>query len=130
MPALLFYFLLIWNELLSGGQAAIPHHLADLAVGYSVFTITGAIIFGDKWFRYGEVFSVFFDLVSRVSIFEINASKVYLIPPFMGLLKRPAEGFSQIAFIVFLLASTAYDGFRGTSIWLQLDLGLSRSTKV
>lgn len=120
-PALVFYFLLIWNELLSGGRAAQPEYLSNLVAIYSIITMIGVFVFGSVWLEKGELFSVFFGFVSKISIFEVRERVLTLRPPFVGLLEGSAEHISQILFIVFMLASTAFDGFRGTSVWFNLE---------
>jgi hypothetical protein len=124
-PALLFYFLLIYNELLSGGQAAIPRNLSNLVLEYSVLTMIGVLLFGrDTWFKYGEFLNVFFGLVGKVSPLYWDKGQLRLRAPFIGLLGGQVESLSQLIFVIFMLASTAYDGFRATSSWFQIDLGL------
>lgn len=125
LPALILYYLLIWNELLSGGTAAQPQNLARLLLDYSVITFAGAAIFGAKdWFNYGEFLSVFFKLVSKISPFTIREGKLRLRPPFIGLLEEKLTSFSLLIFILFMLSSTAFDGFRSTSTWFRLDLNI------
>lgn len=121
-PALILYFLFIWNEIVSG-EASIPRNLSTIILGYSFINVLGSYLFGLRdWFKYGEFFSVFFDLVGRMSPFEARGGKILLRPPLVGLLAKPAEGFSQVVFILFMLSSTAFDGFQATSSWLSLDL--------
>jgi hypothetical protein len=122
-PALIFYYLLIYNELLSGGEAAIPANLSGLILTYSLATVVGAVIFGtEDWFRYGEFFSVFFRLVGKISPIIYENKKIYLTNPCSMLLESVADSSWLVLFIVFMLASTAFDGFRGTTIWFQWDL--------
>ena len=124
-PALVLYFLFIWNEVVSGGDSAVPRNLTTLILGYSFINVVGAYLFGIKnWFKYGEFFSVFFELLGRLSVFEKKGNRIYLRPPFVGILGKPAESISQVVFILFILSSTAFDGFRETTAWLRLDLAL------
>src|SRR6187551_1615662 len=54
-----------WIELVYP-TPAVPAHIACFAVGYSVLTWAGMILFGrDAWIRHGEVFSVFFGTFAR-----------------------------------------------------------------
>jgi len=124
-PALILYYVILWYEMLSGGSAAQPQNLARLLLDYSIITFAGATLFGVKdWFKYGEFFSVFFGLVSKISIFVRRGNKIYLRPPFVGLLQEKLSSFSLLVFILLMLSSTAFDGFRGTSAWFKLDLNL------
>jgi hypothetical protein len=122
-PSIIFYYLLIYNELLSGGQSAIPEVLAKLVLLYTVVTVACAIAFGpETWFKYGEFLGVFFRLVGKISPVYKNQDKIYLRLPFSGLLNDSADSGWVVLFILFMLASTAFDGFRGTTIWFQWDL--------
>ena len=117
-PALAFYFLFIWLELFGGTT---PKSLSLVLTVYSVITLTGILVFGKSvWFKYAEFFGVFFGLIAKISPFEFRGSKLYLRPPFVGLLKGKAENFSLLLFILFMLSSTAFDGFRSTVQWVIL----------
>lgn len=122
-PAVVLYFLFIWNEVVAGGESAVPRNLSTIILGYSFINIVGSYLFGIRdWFRYGEFLSVFFNLLGRMSPFEEKSGKIFLRPPFLGVLSKPVESFSQVVFIIFILSSTAYDGFRETTSWLRFDL--------
>ena len=126
-PALICYFLLIWGELLSGGLAVRPKILSILILFYSSLTFSGAYIFGKDWFKYGEFFSVFFNLISKVSPLEYKDGKVFLRIPFSELQQQTALHFSQLFFILFMLSSTAFDGFHSTTVWIKFYLGLVKT---
>ena len=54
-----------WIELVYPNPA-VPLHLAWLAVGYSVLTFAGMMLFGrETWLRHGEVFTVVFGTFAR-----------------------------------------------------------------
>lgn len=117
-PALLFYFLLIWLELV--GQTS-PSKLSMILIQYTMIIAIGVVIFGkESWFRYGEFFSVLFRLIGKMAPVEYRLGKLYLRPPFVGLLKDKAEHFSLLLFTLFMLSSTAFDGFRETLPWVRL----------
>lgn len=123
VPAFIFYFILIWLELLSAGLGSQPSTLSIIILTYTFITIIGSYVFGIKnWFKYGEFFSVFFGLVSKISPVEYRDNKLYLRPPFVGLTKDKPRNFSLLFFILFMLSSTAFDGFRATSAWFSLNL--------
>lgn len=116
-PALLFYFLFIWIELF--GQTG-PFKLSFLLIQYTMLNFMGVFLIGkDNWFRYCEFFSVFFRLISKLAPVEYVSGKLLLRPPFVGLLKDKAEHFSLLLFVVFMLSSTAFDGFKETVIWYR-----------
>lgn len=119
-PALAIYFLLIWLELLSNGFAVNPHNLSEILIAYTFYTLLGAFVFGDEdWFRFGEFFGIFFGLISKVAPFEYRNKKLHLRPPFIGLIGESAKSFSLLMFILFMLSSTAFDGFHSTKTWLS-----------
>ncbi len=109
IPALIFYVLLIWLELLSGGLGVKPLSLSRILLIYSSLTFLGILIFGRVWFQYGEFFSVFFGLIGKLSPFARPGS----------LLEEKPTHFSLLLFIIFMLSSTAFDGFRATSTWIR-----------
>jgi hypothetical protein len=95
-----------------------PHALA-LAIGiYSAITWFGAAAFGaDAWFRNGDGFSVYFQLLSRLSPFgRREDGQLVARVPLSGLsISDPTPG--TIAFVAVMLGSTFFDGFSRTSIW-------------
>lgn len=114
-PALVFYFLFIWIELF--GETG-PKSLSVILVLYSAVTISGVLLFGKSaWFKYAEFFSVFFRLIGKIAPFELKGSKLYLRLPVVGLFEEKVEHFSLVLFILFMLSSTAFDGFRSTVQW-------------
>ncbi len=116
-PALVFYFLFIWLELV--GQTT-PFKLSIVLLIYTTINFLGVITFGKfNWFQYGEFFSVFFRLVGKISPIEFSAGRLHLRPPFVGLLKEKAEHFSLLLLVLFMLSSTAFDGFKETLPWLR-----------
>jgi len=64
-PAFAFYLALIWIELFVLPR---PATLATALVAYTALTLLGTLAFGSAaWFRHGEMFGVFFRLVSVLS---------------------------------------------------------------
>ncbi len=114
-PAFVLYMIFIGIELFA---ATTPFSLSVLLLQYSFITWIAVFLFGKKaWFRYGEFFSVFFRIVGLSSTFYQKKNNTYLRIPFSGLLKEKTADFSLILFILFMLSSTAFDGFRETNTW-------------
>lgn len=114
-PALVIYFGLIWLELLAKDIGTVPQNLAWLLIGYTALTLTAAYLFGkDAWFKYGELFSVFFGLVSRVSPINVREAHLSFRKPFIGLTESPGVSFSLLIFVLFMLSSTGFDGLKET----------------
>ena len=121
-PAFVIYFLLIWFELIGGTTPAV---LSLLLIRYTLINMAGVIVIGKKnWFSYCEFFSVFFNLIGKAAPVEVNSGKIYLRPPFIRLASGSAKHFSLLVFILFMLSSTAFDGFSSTTLWLRLSYRL------
>lgn len=113
-PALVFYFILIWLEILSEGLGARPQFLSILLLTYSFINILGSILFGkDVWFKYGEFFSVFFGIISKLSPLRLRSGSTTFSKE--DVLNTKADHPTLLLFILFALSSTAFDGFRSTT---------------
>ncbi len=117
-PALAFYFGFVWLELLSQGWSIVPSNLSLILIGYGLLTICGTLAYGKEvWFRYGDFFSVFFGLFGRISPVKYVDRKMYLRPPFVGLLDEDSHDISVLLFVLFILSTTSFDGLRETSVY-------------
>jgi hypothetical protein len=75
LPALSIFIIFVWIELIYNGSS-IPSQLALLTSAYSVYTVGGMLLFGkNAWLNRGEVFSVYFRILSRLSIFEFRINE-------------------------------------------------------
>ena len=127
LPALASYVVLAWIELLSYGWGIVPLNLASLLAIYGLTTTIGVVLYGKAaWFRYGDFFSVFFSLFGRIAIFEYNDNKVYLRPPFVGLLVGAKKSSIFLFFVLFMLSSTAFDGLKETTAYSSVTDWLAR----
>jgi hypothetical protein len=117
-PALAFYMAFIWLELF--GQVP-PRVLGLILLAYSLVNIGAAALFSPQvWFHYGEMFSVFLRLIGKIAPFDFEpgpAGSIRLRQPFIGLLQEPADHFSLMLFVLFMLSSTAFDGVHDTLPW-------------
>ena len=124
-PALALYMALIWIELFGFLQ---PRSLSLLLVVYTCVNFAMAWLIGKSaWFRYGELFSVYFRLIGRIApvAYEPVAGRqrdhvVRLRLPFAGLLRTHAEHISLLVFVLFMLSSTAFDGAHETRPWVAI----------
>jgi len=122
-PALLLYLLFIWMELF--GHTT-PLQLSVCLLGYTALTLVCAWLFGiEAWFRHGEFFAVFFRLVGLMAPVEYQPGEGRRVTfrlrlPLAGLLQRQTVDTSLVLFILFMLASTAFDGAHETQPWSQL----------
>ena len=131
-PALLLLFGFCWIELVYP-NAAVPAHLAILAIAYSALTWTGMAVFGRQtWLRHGELFSVVFGLFARFAPMDISCARDErrweLRPPGIGLLKESRASPSMTALVLLILSSVLYDGLLGTPEWSSFESALRAFT--
>ena len=73
-PAVVLLLAFAWLELVFPAPA-VPANIAWMALGYSVITWTGMLLFGrERWLRHGEIFALFFGLLTRFAPLEIRVS--------------------------------------------------------
>ena len=123
-PACLLLLAFCWIELVYP-NAAVPAHIACLAITYSILTWTGMLVFGrDDWLRNCEVFSLVFDTFARFAPTEFRDGRLLLRLPGAGLLDDRPVPTSMMAFVLLLLATVLYDGLIGTGEWAELESAL------
>ncbi|MGB1580390.1 MAG: hypothetical protein ACPHER_02655 [Nevskiales bacterium] len=120
-PALALYAGFIWLELLGGTT---PFSLAAWLCAYTLLNLLGIGLFGQRdWLRHVEFMGLFFALIARMAPLAVSQQQgrlqLRLRWPLAGLLTRPVQDFSQLAFILFMLSSTAFDGLHETRPWLR-----------
>jgi hypothetical protein len=126
-PACALLFAFAWIELVYPNPA-VPAHIACLAVGYSILTWTGMLLFGrDTWLRHGEVFAVFFGTIARFAAVAAEprntpeAPRLVVRPVGAGLLADAPVSTALTAFVLLMLASVLYDGLIGTPEWAAFE---------
>ena len=123
-PAVLALLGFTWVELVSGWGAA-PTDLTTAAVVYTVYTLAMQAIFGtETWSRNGEAFAVYFNLFSRLSVWETRERVVGLRPPLGGLPRlEPAPG--TVLFVTVMIGTVTFDGLSQGSLWNDLSVELA-----
>ena len=123
-PAVVLYMAFIWIELFGHTK---PMSLGLVLIVYTGINFAGAALVGkETWFRYGEFFSVFFRIIGKMAPFERERDadgapgRLRVRPPFVGLLETRAEHASLVLFVLFMLSSTAFDGFKETLPWVTI----------
>jgi hypothetical protein len=121
-PAIVLYGVFIWIELFANTG---PRSVAISLSAYTAMTLLGASIFGlQKWFHYGEFFSVFLRLISKLAPFEWvvvpGHTRLRLRRPFQALIRTSADHPTLPLFILFMLSSTAFDGAHETLPWVNI----------
>ncbi len=120
-PACILLLAFCWTELVYP-NAAVPAHIAWLAIAYSALTWAGMLVFGrDAWLQHGEVFSLVFGTFARFAPTEARDGRLLLRPPGAGLLDDRPVSTSMMAFVLLLLATVLYDGLIGTGEWAELE---------
>ena len=123
-PAVVLLLLFAWFELVFPAPRD-PAILAFAAVGYSVFTVAGMVLFGDAaWGRHVEIFSRFFRIVSWLAplrtVEEGGARRLALTFPGARLLEIGSLSAAGVVFVVVALATVSFDGLSRTFWWLDL----------
>jgi hypothetical protein len=117
-PALALYMAFICLELFAHTT---PFLLALVLLIYTGLNLFGVWLVGPSaWFRYCEFFSVFLRLMAKMAPLDVAPGRLRLRAPFTGLLEPAAENYSLVAFVLFTLSSTAFDGLRETLPWVHL----------
>lgn len=119
-PAVMLYLAFIGIELF--GHTT-PFSLSVALLAYTMLTVAMAWLFGiDTWSRQGEFFGVILGLVGRMAPAAYEPAgggrvAVRWRRPLSGLLEDNAAHSSLALIILFMLASTAYDGAHETLPW-------------
>ena len=113
-----------WIELASGWGEE-PATLVTAALVYSTFTFGAMAVYGvDAWIRCGEAFSVYFNLFSRMSVFERRERVVGLRPPLAGL-PRLDEVPGTVGLVAVMIGTVTFDGLSQGRLWKDLALELN-----
>jgi len=115
-PAVAGLVAFLWFELAYGvdiGQSVIlisPESIAVATLIYTAVTFLGMTLFGvEKWCERGETFSVYFNMLSRISPLEVRERQLGRRPWFAG-----AVGWGlvpgSVAFVLLAIAGTTFDG--------------------
>ncbi len=122
-PAALGLFGFAWLELIAeDGQ--VPSAIALAATVYSAITLLAMAVFGiDAWIGRGEAFSVYFNLFSRLSPFQIR-DRVLGRRRFLSGVAALETLPGTAATLVVMLGSVTFDGAAEGRFWehRQLDL--------
>jgi hypothetical protein len=118
-PAAVALFAFAWIELASGWSEE-PRTLAIAVLGYTALTLAAQAVYGvETWSRRGEAFAVYFDLFSRISVFERRDGVVGVRPPLAGLPRLDAVA-GTVAFVVVMIGTVTYDGLSTGTLWTDI----------
>lgn len=122
-PAVALFGLFAWLELISEA-AERPSVLATMIVVYSGITWTGMFVFGrSAWLAGGEAFSLAFGVLGRFAPLSGQAgtdggARVWHLRPYgAGLVTNKPCHPSMTVFVLLMLATVTFDGFKETPLW-------------
>jgi hypothetical protein len=97
-----------------------PEHVAVGTLIYSALTFVAMALYGvERWCDRGEAFSVYFNLFSRLSVFERRGREIGVRRPLSGLASlREMPG--TVALIVVMIGSVTFDGAVEAPIWTNI----------
>jgi hypothetical protein len=121
-PAVLLLFLFAWCEIVwHGGET--PRNIALGLVAYCILAWAAMSVFRrEAWLDNGDAFAKLFGLLARFAPTGIDRDekgepRFILRPPAIGLLAKMPVSPSMMAFVLLMLATVTFDGFRETPAW-------------
>jgi hypothetical protein len=94
-----------------------PSTLAVAALAYSAVTFVGMALYGvERWCDRGEAFSVYFNLFSRLSIFETRDREVG-VRPFLSGLAQLEQLRGTVPLLMVMIGTVSFDGFSSKRTW-------------
>jgi hypothetical protein len=127
-PAVAGIVCFAWLELVYV-QKADPPKLAILAIAYAAIQLIGMAYYGiDTWSDRADAFGVYFNLYSRLSVFDRRAGELYVRPPLSGATTWPLLP-GSVALLCVAIGSTTFDGFSNGPVWASLGPDLQSAFK-
>jgi hypothetical protein len=134
-PAVVGILCFAWLELVYPERAD-PATLALLAIAYASIQLVGMAVYGiERWTDRGDAFAVYFNLFSRLSIFERRHGALHRRTPLAGVTGLELVP-GTVALLAVMIGTTSFDGFSSTSTWQNIapdiesffqDLGAGRT---
>ncbi|MEU4602883.1 hypothetical protein AB0F43_07885 [Kribbella sp. NPDC023972] len=107
-----------------------PLVVAIFVTGYAVVNVAAGIVYGPAWFRIGDSFEVYGEVLARLSPLGRGPDgRLVLRNPLAGLATMPQEP-GLVGLLCLLLGSTAFDGISRWSAWTQLTGELGRTQHI
>ncbi len=135
-PAVVLFGCFAWFELISQ-SARIPASLATAIIIYSAITWLGMLVYGrETWLARGEAFSLAFDVFGRFAPLGGRAidsppgdgpRRIFLRPYAGALVVTTPCRLSMTAFVLLMLSTVTFDGFKETPLWGSLLRGVAAS---
>ena len=117
----------MWVALVSGWGGH-PARLVSAALFYALAMLVAQAHWGvDTWGRRGDAFAVYFNLFSRLSLWETRAGRLGVRPPLTALPKLDrAPG--TVGFVVVMIGSVTFARLGQGPWWRSLSTGFGRLT--
>jgi hypothetical protein len=123
-PAAIGLLIFTWIELASGWGEH-PARLVSAALGYTVLTLAAQFVYGvETWSRYGESFSVYFNLFSRMSPFETRDRVLGVRPPLVGLPRLDGVP-GTVPLVAVMIGTVTFDGLTQGRAWKDLAVRMT-----
>jgi hypothetical protein len=123
-PAAIGLLIFTWIELASGWGEH-PARLVSAALVYTGYTLAAQVLYGvETWTRYGETFSVYYNLFSRMSAFETRERVVGVRPPLSGL-PRLDDVPGTVPLVAVMIGTVTFDGLTQGSAWKDLAVRMT-----
>ena len=112
-------FLLFMIFMLAHPAPEDPATLAFYVGGYFIVSMIGGWLFGvDVWMKRCDCFSIMLTYLGRCGIFGVHDNKLRAGIPGWQLISQKTPSLTAAAFILFMLASSSFDGLNETFWWL------------
>lgn len=119
-PPLVVFVGIISLEVVFRSIATSPTMLSSLLLYYIAVTLCGCWLYGkDAWFRYADVFSVYFGIIAKLSSIEYRKNSIVFNLPFSGLFTTTKLANGLVPFVVFMLAATSFDGLSESELYAR-----------
>lgn len=119
-PALIFFLLFVYINMVIAFEPVVVGALAAL---YGVCMLVGMAIYGkDEWLWHGDAFTRVFDYFGRVGPISLTSDGVVVRKWGVGLVGKPARYTSEVAFIIAMLFTLTFDGYKDTPIYTEYIL--------
>jgi hypothetical protein len=131
-PAAALLLAIGWLEVVYP-QGAEPYRLACVLLGWSAFTLAGAVCFGrETWQRNVDVFAIYFAMLGRFAPFAVLRApdRIVVRPYGRGLTDAPAASLAMVGFVLAMLATVLFDGLLSGDAWWAFQAQLTRAWPV
>jgi len=99
-----------------------PSQLAVIAVAYALVQLAGMAVYGiEPWSRRGDAFGVYFNMFSRLSVWERRERVLYLRPPLGGASRWDGSIAGSVGLLCVAIGSTSFDGFSNGPVWADVS---------